>query len=113
MFDELVCSTVFVPATPVASASMRNCVGTTTELPTRIGTGHYRITTPDNLDFLRISITARAALAAGTNLVVMVSPSAIASNGGTLFDIFINTDAGAATDTADAVEVTVEKLPLA
>ena len=112
MFDDLVCSTVFVPAAPVASASVRNCHGSADVLPTRVAAGHYRVETPDNLDFLKTSITARASVSTGVALIVDVMPAALSLNGGTRFDIFIRDAADALTDAADYVEVTVRKLPL-
>ena len=107
---EVVASTVFLPATPVASAYMRNCAGSTTTLPTRIAAGQYRVICPDEVELQRQSITARGYNAAGANRLVTVVPSLVAT--GTQLDIFIKTDAGVASDDCVNVEVTLARLPL-
>jgi hypothetical protein len=109
----VICSTVFTPATPVASAYMYNMgSGIASGLPERVAAGQYRCTTPVNLDLQKISITARGYNAAGDNRLVTVVPSAMANDAGTQFDIFIKTDAGAASDDCLNVECTVSRLPL-
>lgn len=107
---EVVASTVFTPATPVAAAYMRNCAGSTTTLPTRIGAGHYRVVCPDQVELQRQSITERAYSAAGVNRIVTTVPTLVA--GGTQLDIYINTDAGVPSDDCLNVEVTLARLPL-
>jgi hypothetical protein len=107
---EVVCSTVFTPATPVASGYMRNVAGSTTTLPTRIAAGQYRVVCPDQVELQRQSITARAYEATGVSRLVTVVPTLVA--GGTQLDIFIKTDAGVASDDCLNVEVTMARLPL-
>ncbi len=109
----IVASTVFVPATPVASAYMYNMGSPIASgLPERVAAGQFRCTTPVVLDLQNISITARAYNAAGDNRIVSVVPSAMANDAGTQLDIFIKTDAGVASDDALNVECTVARLPL-
>jgi len=107
---DVVASTIFTPATPVADAYVRNCAGSTTTLPTRIAAGQYRVVCPDQVELKRQSITARAYNAAGDNRLVTVVPTLVA--GGTQLDIFIKTDAGVASDDCVNVEVTLARLPL-
>jgi len=108
---EVVASTIFAPANPVVSAYMRNCAGDAAAVvPTRVGAGHYRVTSPDQVELQRQSITARAYNAAGANRLVQVVPTLTAA--GTVLDIYINTDAGVASDDCVNVEVTLARLPL-
>jgi len=106
----VLCSTIFTPADPVVSGKMRNCAGSTTTLPTKIGNGNYRITMPQAIDLQNVSIRPRAYEAAGVTLNVTVVPTVAGDV--TTFNIFIKTDAGVANDAALNVEVTVFQLPL-
>lgn len=114
---EVIASTVFVPvaAGPVTSAYMRNCAGTTTPgVPDRIGVGNWQVFIPGALDQLRISVTARAYNAAGTNLIVtaVIDTGLQPTVDPTLIDIFVRTDAGALVEVGVLfVEVTISRLP--
>ena len=115
IIDGLICSTVFTPGVaplPCASAYMHNATGGVDPLvPDTTVAGQYLFTTPDQLDLQNISIEARAYNAAGDNRRVMVVSTQII-NGGTQFEVFVNDDAGAASEDFVNCEVTVTRLPL-
>lgn len=111
-------STKFVPANPVVTAYMRNVTGTGGNaplVPEHVGVGHYRVSTPDDLDPLRTSITAEAQTAAGAGRIASVVLTPGGGVAASVIDIFLRSSVASANgvlvDTADFVEVTLKRVP--